>query len=86
MHELIWSGRAEKAFKRLPTEVQRRMRKATEELKENPRPAGVEKLHGKMEGLWRIRVGLHHRVLYEIEDANQRITILNVGSREGIYG
>ena len=86
MYELLWTGRADKAFKRLPENVQQRIREATEALRETPRPAGTEKLRGRLEGLYRLRIRRSYRVVYEVDDTNQRITIMNVGSREGIYG
>lgn len=49
---------------------------------QNPRPPSCLKLSGR-EG-WRIRVG-NYRVVYEIDDGQQAVTILNIGHRRDIY-
>ena len=51
-------------------------------LQDDPRPPGCQKLT-KREG-WRIRIG-DYRVIYEIDDARNFVTILRVGHRREIY-
>jgi mRNA interferase RelE/StbE len=51
-------------------------------LADNPRPVGVKKLTER-EG-YRIRAG-DYRVIYEINDPLQTITIFHVGHRKDIY-
>ena len=48
----------------------------------NPRPAGCKKLTGR-EG-WRIRSG-DYRVIYEIDDGQRRVTVLDIGHRKDVY-
>jgi mRNA interferase RelE/StbE len=48
----------------------------------NPRPNGSEKLSG--DSKYRIRHG-DYRVLYEIDDADQRVTIVKVAHRREVY-
>jgi mRNA interferase RelE/StbE len=48
-----------------------------------PRPVGAVKLAGRGND-WRIRIG-EYRLVYEIDDAQQRITILIVGHRRDVY-
>lgn len=48
----------------------------------NPRPANRSKLTGR--NGWRIRIG-NYRVIYEIDDPNRSVTVLNVGHRREIY-
>jgi len=48
----------------------------------NPRPANCSKLTGR--NGWRIRIG-NYRVIYEIDDPNRSVTVLNVGHRREIY-
>jgi mRNA interferase RelE/StbE len=43
-------------------------------LGKDPRPHGVRKLSGALEG-WRIRVG-DYRILYQIDDEAQTVTIV----------
>jgi mRNA interferase RelE/StbE len=51
-------------------------------LPENPRPSGCRKLHGS-DG-WRLRVG-RYRIVYEIDDARQIVTVLKVAHRKDVY-
>ncbi len=74
--------RALKELEQLPTEHYERVRDAISHLASEPRPTGCLKLTGR-EGL-RIRVGVY-RVIYEIDDRQQSVTILNVGHRRDIY-
>lgn len=47
-----------------------------------PRPRGIEKV--KSSGLWRIRQG-DYRIIYAIDDNEQRVTVVRVGHRREIY-
>lgn len=53
-------------------------------LRDNPRPRGVEKLSGKREPLYRIRVG-SYRVIYRIEDEVLVVLVIRIGHRREIY-
>jgi mRNA interferase RelE/StbE len=55
---------------------------AIERLQEEPRPPGCRKLSDR-EG-WRLRVG-DYRVIYEIDDEQRTVTVLQVGHRRDIY-
>ena len=74
--------RAQKELARLPSGVYERVRDAIRALGQNPRPAGCLKLTGR-EG-WRIRVG-NYRVIYEVDDEQQSVTVLHVGHRRDVY-
>jgi mRNA interferase RelE/StbE len=81
-YELLILRRAQKELAKLPLSDFERMKVALLELTENPRPTGCKKLVGR-EG-WRIRAG-NYRAIYEIDDDNNTITILDVGNRKNIY-
>lgn len=49
-----------------------------------PRPRGVKKLVGGGGNDWRVRVG-EYRVVYEIDDRAQRITVMRVAHRREVY-
>jgi mRNA interferase RelE/StbE len=55
-------------------------------LEENPRPAGLERLHAK-EKLYRIYVGpgKNYRVIYQIADEELRVLVVRVGDRKEVY-
>ncbi|MDH4362238.1 MAG: type II toxin-antitoxin system RelE/ParE family toxin [Nitrospirota bacterium] len=74
--------RAQRELGALPTEIYQRLREAIFELAYEPRPQSSRKMIGR-EG-WRLRVG-DYRVLYEIDDVKQAITIVHVGHRRDVY-
>ena len=74
--------RAQKELADLPKADYERVRDVVAALGENPRPIGCKKLVGR-EG-WRIRSG-DYRVIYEIDDAQRKITILHIGHRRDVY-
>lgn len=74
--------RAQKELGQLPSGAYERVRDAIGALAQAPRPPGCLKLKGR-EG-WRIRVG-DYRVIYEIDDQQQTVTVLHVGHRRDVY-
>ncbi|MCH7712125.1 MAG: type II toxin-antitoxin system RelE/ParE family toxin [Chloroflexi bacterium] len=74
--------RAQRELTQLSSENYDRVREAILSLAESPRPAGCLRLTGR-DG-WRIRVG-SYRVVYEIDDSEQRVVILHVGHRRDVY-
>jgi mRNA interferase RelE/StbE len=74
--------RAQKELAQLPDAAYRRAKSAIRRLAKNPRPHGCQKLSGR-DG-WRIRVG-DYRVIYEIDDAQQTVTVLHIGHRRDVY-
>jgi mRNA interferase RelE/StbE len=81
-YEVFILRRAQKELAALPKTDYERMRDAIAALAENPRPAGCKKLTGR-EG-WRIRSG-DYRAIYEIDDAQKRVTVLHIGNRRDVY-
>ena len=53
-----------------------------QELAEDPRPRGCEKLTGGSR--YRVRQG-SHRVLYEVHDESQVVTVVKIGHRRDVY-
>jgi mRNA interferase RelE/StbE len=74
--------RAQKELAQVPKQEYERVKEAIKNLSQEPRPAGCKKLSGR-EG-WRIRVG-DYRVIYEIDDPQQSLTILHIGHRRDVY-
>ena len=81
-YEVLILRRAQKELAGLPKADYERVRDAVMALAENPRPVGCKKLVGR-EG-WRIRSG-DYRVIYEIDDAAQKVTVLHIGHRRDVY-
>jgi mRNA interferase RelE/StbE len=82
MYSLLILPRAQKELAKLPVSEYERVRDAIRSLAEAPRPPGSLKLSGR-EG-WRIRVG-DYRVLYDVDDKNQTVTVQHVGHRRDVY-
>ena len=81
-YEVLILRRAQKELADLSKVDYERLCNVVLALAENPRPAGCKKLVGR-EG-WRIRSG-DYRVIYEINDTEQKVTVLHVGHRRDIY-
>jgi mRNA interferase RelE/StbE len=73
---------AQKELAQLPPAEYERVKAAIYRLGEDARPRGCRKLSGR-EG-WRIRVGVY-RVVYEIDDKLQVVTVLHVGHQRDVY-
>ena len=82
MFSLLILPRAQKELARLPEREFERIRDAIRSLAELPRPPGCLKLSGRAG--WRIRVG-DYRVLYEIDEGAETVTVLHVGHRRDVY-
>lgn len=83
MYEVLLERSVERALKRVSQPDFTRILVALKELAFNPRPPGCKKLVGG-ERDWRVRVG-DYRVLYEIDDAEKAVRILNVKHRRDAY-
>ena len=82
MYRLELSPAAVREARRLPSRVKERVDAAMARLAENPRLPGSRKLRG-MEG-YRLRNG-DYRVLYEVDDAAQRVVVYRVMARSNPY-
>ena len=80
MHKAVFSRRAEKAFLDLPKNQAQRVKEAIEKLMEDPRTHGTIKLDNAPVGQYRYRVG-DSRILFDIDDKNQVIEILDIRKR-----
>ena len=82
MYKILIRGKAAKQIQQLPPPIFRRVQQTIDGLSDNPRPPGVKKLRG--ETGYRLRVGAY-RILYEIDDATQQVTIYRVKHRREVY-
>ena len=73
---------ARRALARLPDADYARVLAAIRALADTPRPPGCLKLPDRE--AWRIRVGVY-RVVYEIDDKQKVVTVVDVGHRRDIY-
>ena len=82
-YQLEFQPSALRELRKLPQDALRRIRDATEALRDEPRPEGVIKLAGG-DDLWRIRVG-NYRVVYAIHDDRLLVTVVVIGHRREVY-
>jgi mRNA interferase RelE/StbE len=82
-YKVLFKPSADRALRKLPKDVQRRIVGEIALLARNPRPPGVVKLAGD-ENLWRIRIG-DYRVVYEIHNDRLVIVVLRVAHRKDVY-
>lgn len=83
MYRLLIKRSAEQDLRRLSRVVFQRVNTKILTLRDEPRPPGVRKLAAPQEG-WRIRVG-DYRILYQINDSEQTVTIVRVRHRRDAY-
>ena len=81
-HRLRIAARAHRELCRLPPQIARRIRDAAADLAHDPYPPGYRKPRGGAG--WRIRVGAY-RVLYDVDDDAQTVTVLRAGHRRDVY-
>ncbi|MDQ5844038.1 MAG: type II toxin-antitoxin system RelE/ParE family toxin [Acidobacteriota bacterium] len=81
-YEVLILRRAQKQLSNVPKSNYARIRDLIASLASNPRPVGSKKLTGR--DVWRLRSG-NYRVIYEIDDRERRVVVLDVGDRKDVY-
>ncbi len=81
-YKLLFRKSVTRDLRPIPQRDLKRILARIENLAENPRPAGCEKLSGQER--YRIRQGVY-RIIYEIDDSVVTVTIVKVGHRRHIY-
>ena len=82
-HTVVITRSPQKALDRLEGDIYTRITRKLEELEDNPRPMGVEKLAGS-EDLYRVRVG-NWRIVYAIQDQELIVLVVKVAHRREVY-
>jgi mRNA interferase RelE/StbE len=81
MYRAILSRKAEKAFLTLPTRDAQRVKEAIEDLARDPRGYQTIKLDHAPVAQYRRRVG-NFRILFDIDDINQILEVLDIRKRD----
>ncbi len=74
--------KALKQLAKIPASDYKKVKQAILDLAQDPRPPDFEKL--KSRPGWRIRQG-NYRVIYEIQDNQLIVLVMDVGNRKDIY-
>lgn len=82
LYRSIFTRSFTKEFDKLSRDVNERIIEALKKVAEVPY-AGT-KLRGKLEGLWRWRIG-KYRIIYLIDEKEKAVIFLDVGLRKAIY-
>jgi len=82
-YQVTITATAVKERKRIDAAIRNRIDQALRSLQSEPRPSGVKKLSGQHQD-WRVRVG-DYRILYEIDDDQQQITVWRIAHRRHVY-
>ena len=80
--ELRFKPSVVKDLRGIPKVEVRRLLKRMEALRDDPRPAGCEKLTDR--DVYRIRQGVY-RIVYSVDDAGIVVEVIKVGHRSGVY-
>ena len=81
-YNIVFKQSVAKDLRSIPKKDIQRILKRIDDLIDDPRPVGAEKLSGDEK--YRIRQG-NYRILYTIEDDIITVTIVKVGHRRDIY-
>ena len=83
MYKVVLETSAEKELKSLPKKTLKSVILKLGLLADDPRPAGCQKIQG-LANHWRFRVG-KYRIVYEIDDDNDRIKVDRIKHRKDVY-
>jgi mRNA interferase RelE/StbE len=89
-YKIVFTSSAEKAYKKLPADLQDRIFEKIQELAENPRPNGYTQMNSfdlpglKIKPLYRIRIG-NYRVVYGVQDKELIVTVVKISHRNNVY-
>ncbi len=84
VYQVDFAPRVEKQLEKIPKNIRNLIVEKIENLATNPRPSNVEPLHGKDDGLFRIRQG-DYRIVYSIQDYQLLVLIVRVAHRKEVY-
>jgi mRNA interferase RelE/StbE len=85
MFEIVIRRRAARYFKRLPQNLQNRIKNTLRQLRTSPlQMPGTKKMAGEWAGYHRLRVG-HIRIIFWIDENKRNIYVDEIGPRGDVY-
>jgi len=86
VYQVVLADGPRRFFEKADAELQRRLDRAFEQLKVDPRRhANIRPLKGKLAGAFRYRVG-DYRVVYRIHEQTKVVAVITIAHRRGVYG
>ena len=82
-YKLFFKRSAEKELRAVPKSYLPKIIEKIKTLSQNPRPHGVQMLKGESR-YFRLRQG-DYRIIYEVDDPNQKVTMIKIGHRREVY-
>ena len=82
-HRVRVPRRVQRQLDKLPSTMFPRIDRQILALHEEPRPPGVKKMKARTSA-YRVRVG-DYRILFEIDDAAQEVTLIEIANRREAY-
>ena len=83
MYSIEFDKSVKKTLSKLPNEAIKKILDAIAELADNARPNGCKKLQSSGD-YYRLKVG-NYRVIYEINDGELLILVVEIGHRKEVY-
>jgi len=82
LYRVVFSGRAEKAFRGLRPPYEERIKETIQRLGNNPRIPGTKRLGSAPVAQYRHRVG-DYRILFDIDEERKTVEVLDIRRRGG---
>jgi mRNA interferase RelE/StbE len=79
---VLFSSKGDRAFRKLPRDIQKESIAYLQALAIDPRPHGIKKMSDGP--YYRARLG-DYRIIYDICDKKAQVLVINIGHRENIY-
>jgi mRNA interferase RelE/StbE len=82
-YRIEFSPAADRQFRKLPQEIQLRLKPRLDGLMNNPFPRGIKKLSGE-ENLYRLQMG-DYRIIYQVQQKVLLVLVVKFGHRKEVY-
>ncbi len=82
-YKIIFTQNSEKELRKIPSPDLTRIMTKISTLSHQPRPPGIQMLKGENR-YFRLRQG-DYRIIYDVNDSEQKITVVKIGHRREVY-
>lgn len=83
--KLTFSKKLQRQYKKLPNDIRKKFNNALVVFSKNPNDTSLNnhKLHGKLSGLWSIKITENIRAIYDIEE--KEFHFVEIGTHDKLY-